>query len=987
MTRFSHSVLRRSARRGSVFVLVVAILAVLALLAVTFSYTAQTETFSARNWAEGVQARIGALTGLSGFQAFSPPITANRIGTASSIAGSSGLGTAPLAQQRRSAVPLDLRLQAVADSFAPAQAQGGAAVMASNNMASMRRFAGGFAGGAKMSIGGDDDKDAGLLVVMQATGKNIVEDESAKININALLPAPSLLNSNANGSTDVGAQNLDRNNAIDPPPGISVDRFADFITRALDAQGVHAAVSARDLAEAISVRRYGPDGKPGVAGVDDNGNSGRASLATDGIDNDQDGIKDNRAEEALQTDADGIDNNHDGRIDEPGEGIENDGLDNNYDGRVDEAGEGVDEPAEFSPDIRLPAHGDDRPYHHLGELLEVKGMTEEILDALAPNLTVFSVSRAAAPDPSENLQGNPGQNNLGFMQLDPNTARGEDIYNALTEAYPDLPTDLVGQFVVNLIDRRDKDDIPTEMQLGPEGHTYVGIEVTPYINEVCPDVATPEEDGDHGQYVELINPYTHSIDVNGWRLEGGGGTVYLNGTLPPGGLLVVTDDYDQSNDAKPLKDKGIGSLYDIFGVVATGPDRRVQEERSFNLPNEAGSVQLFDRSGNLIDKFDYTHGSFTGAPLSLQRVDPRLRYYEINYATPLAPNVGAPKALDDMDHDTLSVIESLQNQPFRSALEILLVSSAYAPAAESGKLAAALPAAPTGQEKTWGWRFPSLDAAKGGNNFGIDIADLFLPGAPQINQRYIFESRAYDESGALRNASENTAAARQMQAQTGSALPPALFGRININTASPAVLATLPGMDGAFAQRISELRAQLTSANSSNMVLTANGAAGRAQSALRTPEWWRALPPSTPPRWNTLAEFLADPDLWGDDDLARRIETIFPFSNLITFHTLSMKVTAESAGGPAQTADGRRQSVMTSERIVAGDRGRVESVTMRYLKPAVTAKTDPDLQYASSAKNQRDLGMELMRDSASDKPASNRYRRTAASSGAAPPGR
>lgn len=58
----------RSGERGSVYVIVVAGLSLLGLVTLTLSYTAQVEEQASKNWSEGIQARIGAVTGVPVFE-------------------------------------------------------------------------------------------------------------------------------------------------------------------------------------------------------------------------------------------------------------------------------------------------------------------------------------------------------------------------------------------------------------------------------------------------------------------------------------------------------------------------------------------------------------------------------------------------------------------------------------------------------------------------------------------------------------------------------------------------------------------------------------------------------------------------------------------------------------------------------------------------------------------------------------------------------
>ncbi len=145
----------------------------------------------------------------------------------------------------------------------------------------------------------------------------LVEDEAGKLNVNvAALPNRSPLAHLSGWS----------------PAELSLD--AAFSELGL--------LNAQTLAAALLHYRYGPDGKPGVAGVDDNHN--QAVLAGDGIDNDGNGV-------------------------------------------VDEPGEGLDEPDEF--DARRP-YGDDQPLTTVEDLRGLAGCDEATMRRLRGAVTLYS---------------------------------------------------------------------------------------------------------------------------------------------------------------------------------------------------------------------------------------------------------------------------------------------------------------------------------------------------------------------------------------------------------------------------------------------------------------------------------------------------------------------------------------------------------------------------------------------------------------------
>lgn len=958
--------LRGSSRRGSVYVVVVAGLALLGLITLTLSYTARMEERAAQNWSEGIQARIAAVTGVPEFDGGGSGGAFG--GTSSSGFSGGSLSGANLAAAS-AASTLDPRAPRVFSSSDSLDADGGRAIGRSyrsvTSLAStLSRIGLGAStsdripagdGGAAAKLLSDANPRGGIdnsSFLQSDVAYHRVEDESAKFNLNAILDVEVDLS-----DADINFMEADTDTELPGPIGApSVRQFGAFIDRILAAEGVNNAPAGVSLARALVRFRYGPDALPGEGGKDDNLNGDGINIVTEVAATE---IGDLRmalnSPFTIPINADGRDNNRDGRIDEPEESLLTDGLDNDHDGEIDEPGEGVDEPAEFRADIRLKPVGDDRPFARVESLLQVPAFTEEIVDALRPYITVFSVSRSGASrDAAEN-------EDVGLISLDPNTATPEEMFAMLRAHYPSHPEELIGQYVANLVDRRDRDNLPSELVLGSLGEPYIGLEVTPYINEVCPDVATFDEDGDDGQFVELFNPYTQDFDLTGWRLETGTAAVYLRGSLNGGGYLVITDDYDDRNDPEPEEEPGFGSLYDVFGAVATGLDRQYQEQETFDLNNEQGVVKLYDHRDALVDSFTYTNGRFNGANMSFQRIDPRVRYHVEDFATPFDPNPGYSEPAPQ-EEAGLALFEALQNQPFRTPLELMLVSTSFG---RAGELEASSPE----------WRFPSVRPGST-ENLDINVVDLFQPGSPPPIRVPSVEARAWADENLPDGADK---VLDQLLAILES--PPAFFGRINVNTASPAVLAALPGVGDELAGRIAELRGdrlilgedfpeiEIVGATrrepepeaseeesektedepevyGEEIVLDEYGFAqlgfgthrvlsqavdANEEEEPRPDAWYTARSPQATARWDSLSEFIRDSELWGEATLIERMERTYRFASMITFRSLAYRV--RTANIPVQESgdeEDRRSSVMFTERLMAADREQLETVVFRY---------------------------------------------------------
>src|SRR5690606_38579169 len=122
--------------------------------------------------------------------------------------------------------------------------------------------------------------------------------------------------------------------------------------------------------------------------------------------------------------------------------------------------------------------------------------------------------------------------------------------------------------------------------------------------------------GDDGQFVEIVNPWNRSFSLVGWTLRTGqGGSVSLSSTLPAGGRLLITDNFDTPNPSSP---PGHGSVVSLFGVTADGTSRQVVTHSALELPDRNSHVALYNPEGRLVDIFAYESGSVDGK-VSFQR--------------------------------------------------------------------------------------------------------------------------------------------------------------------------------------------------------------------------------------------------------------------------------------------------------------------------------------------------------------------------------
>ncbi len=531
------------------------------------------------------------------------------------------------------------------------------------------------------------------------------------------------------------------------------------------------------LAKKIIQYRYGPDGKPGRANYDDDGDY-----------------------KICQSDA----------------------IDNDFDGDIDEAGEGIDEPDEFISDPRIEPYGDDRPYQYLNDLYNIKSVDEEIIQAIAPFVTVYSSS-----------------DNLVYINDEPvvpiniNKASVEQILKQLEMIYDLTDEEMLIQYTLNVVDARDKDSIPTSYNL--EGQTILGLEVTPYINEVYADSKSFDEDGDDGQYVEIYNPYSKDIDVEGWKITAMN-TVYLTGKVKAGGYLIITDDYDESQDPDPEDDEdAYGSFFDLFGIIPDGNQKRMIESPFFDIDNQSGTVALEDENGNVIDIFEYSGGESSFGYKSFQRNDPRLRYCELSECTPYSnstifdPPDSYKKMLTDREN---------MDKPFTSPVELMKIYAGYVDLEDY-------------IDKSW--IYPEI--VESNTKISSNIIDLFKTVEGQIIRQLDNDELMRIDEDNLENYYETNDRAD------------IIIGLININTTNKYALMSLPGMDGKLAENIIEYAIET-------------------ENDFTQPIYDR-IP------FRRVSDLLRKDDIWDEMNVRDRIDTFSKIYNLLTVRSNVCSIQSE----------------------------------------------------------------------------------------------
>lgn len=588
-------------------------------------------------------------------------------------------------------------------------------------------------------------------------------------------------------------------------------------------------------------------------------------------------------------------------------------------------------------DLRLPPLQDEKRFSSLVELLDLPGASPALISAAAPYLTTFSACEDYADLPET------GRRAL----TDLNTATVTEIYEALQALYPgERKRDaLLRQFAVNLADWRDPDSIPTPFPVAPGEPAILGLERIPFISEVWPNSIDPEEANGAGQYVELYNPWSTALSVEGWTLHAAGGPVTLQGRIVPGGYLVITDNRD---GVRPdtARDTPFDSFYSIFNQVGNSTSKRLAEAPALRLAWSAGAhtVTLRDAQGNLMDEFTYTVKTpLTSQKTSYQRADPRLRVAAALRCTPLAPHPYREYPVEDAELAEFNP----PNRPFLRRAEVLKVFAAWSGTERPGDPETLLypilatPFSPDAESSVKALS-PLLLDARLLDAFTVDAAALrriFLEGGVETSSstaaagstpgagltassaaateasRLIaqvgeeiespVEREEYKKAVSSRNITQVAAlAARAALSASGEA--PVRLGAVNLNTAPEEILAALPGLDAKLAAAWNRRRVALGAQNAQRRL----GDSG-AVALFRRP-----------------SDLLADADFWqaapAPEERYRRLTDLLDVAG---FNTRAVFIESRTAVERKASASGSRQpSISRARALVAFDRGAPEFV-------------------------------------------------------------
>jgi len=385
-----------------------------------------------------------------------------------------------------------------------------------------------------------------------------------------------------------------------------------------------------EISKNIVSFRYGKDGLPGRGGFDDNSNND--SLSKDKIDNDGDG-------------------------------------------KIDEPGEGIDEPYEF---YVKKIYWDDRPYFIPEDIKLVNGIGKERYRKIKDFITTFSYDKNTTKE--------------GKIRINLNKADFSQLYSFFKEK--GYPEEQAIQISLNIIDYRDSDSIPQIKTV--KGKLFIGIDKTPYLNEIdgikewekfklkSGGVLFTEKGG---QFIEIFNPYPEEIDIGGWEIRGPTllfsnlwGKIFqyskqiyndvINGEtgiknkdiienifitnvikIPEGTKIPPFSYYTIGDTVKigiimipnktpliiflPIKDPPNASQYEpILGINKIFPDI-IQSLNYFSKIPSSSRLFFCDKSGNIIEIADCPLDT---PKTSIQKNDPRVFKWYISLPTPNMQN-------------------------------------------------------------------------------------------------------------------------------------------------------------------------------------------------------------------------------------------------------------------------------------------------------------------------------------------------------------
>ena len=537
------------------------------------------------------------------------------------------------------------------------------------------------------------------------------------------------------------------------------------------------------------------------------------------------------------------------------------------------------------------------PFVSLDAVRLLIGLPKPAFDAIAPFITTFSCSCDLWQD----------EDGAAYELAPVNTLEPEEVFQVLQRVYPDAPEDLLRQFALNIVDRRDPDSLPSLWSGATGGNPLIGFELTPVISEVCPDVITFAEDGDNGEYIEICNPLPEPVDLRGWSIDWGPASHILNTILAPGACLVLTDDIQNANDPTPEdKSPGMGSFVAIFGLPILARNQ-IAEEPAMDIPDEQGLIRLFDPEGNLVDYLTYRGGTFNGLHRGFHK---RNVFSHVGEPGPATPFVVRLEGFSDAyEEECWQILLAAMNKPYTSAVELLAAPVFLETPEKVVRLQDGV--------------FP-LFGISNGSQPDLRLVDVFT-----VAERAEADSREelprpWGSIGKPGEKSEDRAVSgRFLNPQSAirnpqSAIRPpgtVAFGKINLNTAPSEVLQVLPGLDPETVGLIAAYRAW---AQSPALIPSASGAG--------TTTWRPGIIP-----FRRLSDFANNSAVWSRRNAVQRLHALFALAPHATFNSTSFR--AKSSGAGSSGSGGISPTGLGSQTFIVLSEAGVDVLDWRFRFP------------------------------------------------------
>lgn len=280
--------------------------------------------------------------------------------------------------------------------------------------------------------------------------------------------------------------------------------------------------------------------------------------------------------------------------------------------------------------------GDDRPFLSIADVTSVPGIGAATFERFRNLVTLYSYD--------ENVDGDLA------ARVSLHEAGLDEIQDGLRRSGFTCP-DQVARLAVNIKDYFDEDDVPSVVTTAA-GRRHYGLEETPYLNEIeaAPCLRIRPQGSlfifwlGRGEFVELFNPYRRDLPIGGYRVRVGPETVTVRAgaVIPARGFYTIGDAVALRVTAKMVPVWGVPLPVPVSARPVVIREPRGADQYHAFLALWLGAFQpaetravLRDRAGNVIEETDY--GFMLPGRETRQKNDPRLRDRQDWFSGPATP--------------------------------------------------------------------------------------------------------------------------------------------------------------------------------------------------------------------------------------------------------------------------------------------------------------------------------------------------------------